>query len=116
MATARQEVADVLTPLGYPVHTGRLPDNIGSPELAVFTSKVEPAGTGRARRWTLDVFVLTQLTAPAAADEDLDAVLERVLDAIDKSTSMHWTETERGTANDSFQSHKVTLWVIMDEE
>lgn len=116
MATARQAVLDVLTPLGYPVGSSRLPEQIGSPELTVFTSKVEPAGTGRTRRWTLDVYVLTPKTDPVSADDDLDAVLARVLDAIDKDRRMHWTETERGTANDSYQSHKVSLWLLMTEE
>lgn len=116
MSAALGEVRDTLLPIGHPVLLSRLPEHAGKPQYAVFVEKVEPQGTGRMRRWTLAVYCLTAKSDPDDADTNLDQILNAALDELDKNTHLHWTEAERGTANDSFNSFKISLWLVMAEE
>lgn len=114
--SARQVLKDVLTPLGHPIISSRLPDQIAELSYAIGTREVAPQGTARQRLWTLDLYVLSPLSEPAAADDDLDAALVEVFGALDQSDPIAWTGAERGTAAESFNSFRITVTIIMQEE
>lgn len=112
---ARAALLAVLSPLGYPVVDGRWPANVTRSTLTVRTQEVRPTGTGRMRTWEMVVTVLTAYQA-AGADDDLDTVLGRVLDALDDAQPVQWVNVARVTVdNDAYNAHDVTVTVTLQK-
>lgn len=99
--TARAELVAVLSPLLPGIVVEAYSKDITPPAFTtvlVRLDSVEPmpeAPLGY-RRYTFDVIVVAVKSEPGAADDELDAALEDVLMALDKSGVTTWTRAERG--------------------
>lgn len=114
--SALTEVGAVLTPLGWPV-LGRLPDNVTDVTLAVTVARVEhnAALPPQCRDWTLDVFVLSPLQDPGAADLALEDAVDDVLDAVDAAQPLRWTTSERVVLDEKFNAHRIAVVITMQK-
>lgn len=73
------------------------------------TASVEPAGTACPWRTVkLDAWCVTPYTDPGPADDDLEALLADVLDALD-AAGIAWTTADRGVWLDSYPAFRVTI-------
>lgn len=110
-ATVRADLAAELTAAlaGEPgvvvVDHGRSIDQVITRTVMVVLDTVEQGVPPRRyRAHTLSVWVIVPGTQPGAADTDLDALLDQVLDALDDSAVVTWTTAERSLYGDA-QAH-----------
>ena len=71
------------------------------------------------REYTFGLLLLTPLTRPGAADDELDGLLEDVLFALEGSAvpnGIVWSKAERATYEDKFPAYEVTLTVHITKE
>lgn len=95
----------------------RVVDNLTGPLCMVGISSVVPDELlpHERRRYTVTVSVLVATTDPGAADDDVDALLEDVLAAIDADLHLAWSTAERASFSSSpnspatFPGYDVTL-------
>jgi hypothetical protein len=111
--SAQAYVEGALAGTGYPIVTGRWPEQITQPTLVIRTTAGQPAGTGRARAWEVTVTVLSPLTV-TDPDTDLDASVGKVLDALDATQPLTWLRAERAAvAGDAYAAMDVTVAVTL---
>lgn len=97
----------------------RVPDGIetGRPRVVVYTTTVRPHDVRSLRTHEVTLWLLTPLTDPALADDDLDGnLLPVLLDVLDRLPVTTWTEAERGTLGDGFAGYRITLTTTADKE
>lgn len=90
----RAIVAAALGATGYPIVYGRFPSNISAPTLVIATRSVVPGPPAGQLTWTLSVYVLTALRAETA-EEDLEAAVLKVVDALVSAQPLAFTEGKR---------------------
>lgn len=126
--TARQAVVAALTAqtgAGQPLHGVRVVgyarniDPPSKPTVMVRLDEAEP-GAGAPNVWRRYAFALVVLPAKthgSAADDELDALLEDVLYAIEQAPNLTWSKAARGTYQDnSYPAYEVTLSVPFTKE
>lgn len=96
---------------GYPTTL----DNVTRPTVMVWTSRLEPSNQiGRDRVMvTLDVWVLTGITAPGQADDALDAQLLAVLAVLHGLEWIDWTSAERGVLEDKYHGYRLSTTAVL---
>ena len=78
------------------------------PRVVVQISGVENANAACSWRTVkLDLWIATGKTDPRPADVEVDAVLGRVLDALDVLPRGSWTTAERGVWQDTYPGYRV---------
>jgi len=112
--SARSTVLDALADLELNTVQGRWPDQITETTLALGVQTVEPRGIGRMRQWTLLLGILTALESEGV-DDDLEATLADVLDALDVARIGWTTATRQAVADDAYHAYVVTVNVITQE-
>lgn len=78
---------------------------------------IRPSGLpGAWREYDFALLVITPLTDPAAADAELDDLVEDVLHAVDESRLPTWTSATRGSFEEKFPCYEVALTVTVTKE
>lgn len=95
----RAIVAAALEATGYPVIGGRLPKNIGETTLVIGLATVVPGPPQGQLTWQLTVMVLSPLKDEKAED-DLEAAVLAVVDALAHAQPVVLTSGTRGTAGE----------------
>lgn len=111
--------ADVLALLDLPTSRFRLipnampPDRIEAGKVALLVARTSlvPAPQHGRRTNTLSLWLLTpkESLAQDGADDDLDAALDQVLDAIDATASLTWSTAERSVWEDVAHGYNITI-------
>lgn len=106
MSTARDEVVAALETIvptsirvvGY----ARAIDPPQKPTVLVKIVRVTPAAIQNRRAYEFGLVIIPTKTDPnGPADDELDAALETVLDALDQWEDVTWSAAERGTYQDT---------------
>lgn len=88
---------------------------ITRPTVYAVTARVEPSElNGAQRRYEVDVVVA--VPKQIDADDDLDAALEEVLEAIDESEVYTWTAAERVVLDEKWPAFRVATTVHIRRE
>jgi hypothetical protein len=95
----RAVVEAALAVTGYPIVSGRWPGNVTEPTLVVATRSVVPGPPQGQLTWTLGVYVLSALKTETAED-DLEAAVLNVVDALVHEPTVAFTEGTRQTVAD----------------
>lgn len=93
-------------------------DNVARPVVMVRVDAVAPArnvAQGQ-RRYGCAVLVVVPTTDPGPADDELDALLEDVLEAIELAPKLDWTEAKRATLDDTWPAYEVTVNITTTTE
>jgi hypothetical protein len=114
MTTPRQMVIDALAPLLPDVDVvayARNLDSLDRPTVMVAIHTVTPLPTPGVgfRTYTFELYVMTPLTTPGDADDELDATLEDLLAALDDTGQLGWSDARRGTYEDAWPAYVVTV-------
>lgn len=113
--SARTELADALdaaTPESWQVDPFyRVPDGIeaGCTRLIVYGATWRPGGALGLRQLEAVVWLIVPELDPELVDDELDARLATLLDVLDSSPVLAWSEAERGTLDESYPGYRVTL-------
>lgn len=87
------------------------------PTVMVRIDEVRPSAAPQAfRQYTFAVLVIASQTVSGPADDELDALLEDVLFAIDSSGLLTWQQATRATFEDKFPAYQVDLLVTITKE
>lgn len=121
---ARDEVVALLTaalPVGITVMPySRSVDSISGDTVMVRIDEVTPSPIPNAQRqYTFALLLLVPQTTAGSADDELDAVLEDVLFALESSNipnGVVWTKATRATFEDKFPAYQVDLVAHITKE
>jgi len=85
--------------------------------VMVRVDEVRPSGhPGAWRDYDLALVVIAAQTTAGAGDDELDAVLEDVLHALDTATALTWTTAKRAVYNETQPAYEVALVVTVTKE
>lgn len=119
--TARAIVVDTLGTL-VPEGINVIPyareiDPPTKPTVMVRIDEVNPSQFPTAiRDYGMALILIASKTAPGPADDELDALLEDVLTALDGSDQMSWSKATRATYNEQYPAYQVDLNTISTKE
>lgn len=119
--TARDEVVAVLT-AAMPTGIAVLPysrdiDPPSQPTVMVRIDEVTPSSQPQALRdYGFALILVASKTTPGPADDELDALLEDVLTALDASEQITWSKATRATFNEQYPAYQVDLNTISIKE
>lgn len=94
-------------------------DGLSGTTLMVRVDQVRPGPVAGTRAYTIVLLLLTALTEPGPADDELDAALEDVLHALDTAPAgagIAWTLADRAVFEDSFPAYQITTTVYTQKE
>ena len=122
MTLPRDLVVDALqatAPDGVQVEPyARVLDNVAKRTVMVRVDTVKPRrDVAQAHRtYGCAVLVIAPTTDAGPADDELDALLEDVLEAIELSPDLDWSEAKRATLDDIWPAYEITLTVTTTKE
>lgn len=99
------------------VDTARQLDSIPKPGAVVLWGSKRTSSQTNGLPFLVDevtLWVLTAADKPDAVEDDLDALLETVLEAIEDAPAFAWTEAERGVLADRWQGWQLTLTAVQN--
>ena len=87
------------------------------PVVMLYRNRVTPTNAGfKTREHEITVWLLEPRANPGAADDALDANLDRLLEAVDTIPGVRWTEAERGVWAEAFHGYKLTTFLITSQK
>ena len=91
-------------------------ENISKQTLMVVTKDINPTDLHLTWRYGFDLYVMTPLTKTGTSDDELDAFLEDVLDALEGSeipNNVTWQSATRASFEGKFPAFTVAIQVLM---
>ena len=95
-------------------HTGQL-DTVKQPGAAVLWTQNRRKAATLGLDWFVDqveLWVLTATSKPDLIEDDLDALLLDVMEALERLDSFTWDAAERGVLADTFDGYRLTITCI----
>lgn len=121
MNTARNEVASLLQSAlpddvaFYPYHQG--PEVVTKRTVLVFTDEVVQTELPKTWNYKFQVYLFSPLTAIGKGDDELDAFLEDVLDALEGNAipnTVTWERATRIAFRETLPAYQITINVLIN--
>lgn len=116
--TGRQQLAEALSAAleGWTIISdARVLDTVKKPGACILWTSKRDRLIARGTEWFQDevtLWVLTATDKPADIEDDLDACLLAVMEALEPQASFYWHSAERGTLNDQFDGYRLTVTCV----
>lgn len=114
MSTARVQLSEALREVltdWQIVSDARVLDSVRKPGACVLWTSKRSRNPAGGTRWFTDEVVLWVLSAAdaVALEDDLDALLLRVMEVLEPLAWANWTEAERGQLMERFEGYRLTV-------